>query len=221
MRAVSLTFVLQVAVLAQIVPSPGSAADFGEASHHPKQSLRGKIQYCTGCHGLSGQGYFGYYPIPRIAGQTSEYLENQLQAFIERRREGDIPLKIGKIHGISPAIRTALATHFEYLEAMPIAGGPERMVEQGKKIFEEGLPDGNVPACSACHGPQAMGDGQNPRLAGQLYPYTVKELANWSKERAQNANGQEQDTSAVMAPIARSMNRQQIEAVAAYLSHLK
>jgi cytochrome c553 len=157
--------------------------------------------------------------MPRLAGQTSTYLENQLEAFVEQRREGQIALKMGKVHGVSPAIRTALAEHFEDLEAKPLPGGPRQLVDQGHKIYEEGLPDANVPACSACHGPGAMGDGANPRLAGQLYPYTVKELTNWSKERGQNAPSE--DTSAVMGPIAQNMTRQQIEAVAAYLSYLK
>ena len=60
-----------------------------------------------------------------------------------------------------------------------------------------------------------MGVGVNPRLAGQLYPYVVKELANWSKERQAD-----EGTAAVMAPIAQSMNKAQIEAVASYLSRL-
>src|SRR5271165_370178 len=221
MNAVSLTFALQAMVFALIVPTAGRTADFGKVSHHPAQPVPGKMQYCTTCHGLSGQGYFGYYPIPRIAGQTSEYLENQLKAFIERRRQGDSPLNLGKVHEMSPALRTALAAHFEDLDARPIGGGPRHLIEQGRKIFEEGVPGANVPACSACHGPAAVGDGQNPRLAGQLYPYTVQELANWNKERTQNVQAQEQDSSGVMAPIARSMNKQQMEAVAAYLSYLK
>ena len=62
------------------------------------------------------------------------------------------------------------------------------------------------------------GRGLIPRLAGQLYPYTVKELENWDKERGQGANP---DTSAVMRPIAHSLSRSQIEAVAAYLSNLE
>jgi cytochrome c553 len=64
-----------------------------------------------------------------------------------------------------------------------------------------------------------MGEGVNPRLAGQLYPYLVKGLANWSKERGQTQK--EDDTSAVMAPIAKSLSKSQIEAVAAYLSRLQ
>ena len=89
----------------------------------------------------------------------------------------------------------------------------------GRAIYEEGVPDDNVPACSACHGPEAKGSGPIPRLAGQLYPYTTKELANWSRERGQNPTAP--DPSAVMQPIAHSLSKSQIEAVAAYLSYLE
>ena len=53
----------------------------------------------------------------------------------------------------------------------------------------------------------------NPRLAGQLYPYTIKELKNWSSERTS-------ESAAVMAPIARSLTQSQITAIAAFLSYL-
>ena len=88
-----------------------------------------------------------------------------------------------------------------------------------KKIFEDGVPDANVAACAACHGPDASGSGQIPRLAGQLYPYVIKELVNWGKERGQNPA--KPDTSAIMSPVAHSLTRAQIEAVAAFVSYLK
>ena len=88
----------------------------------------------------------------------------------------------------------------------------------GKQIFMDGLPDSNVPACSACHGSEGKGQNVIPRLAGQLYEYTVGQLTNWSKVRGQ---GSAVDTSAIMAPTARNLTRLQIEAVAAYVSHLQ
>jgi cytochrome c553 len=204
--------------LALIFPGTAGASDFGGGYGHPKQSLRGKITYCTGCHGRSAQGYFGYYTMPRLAGQTSTYIESQLQAFAERTRVSQTSLRMEKVHGLSPAIRVALAEHLEDFEVKHVEAGPRRSGDQGRKIYEEGLPDANIPACTACHGPGAMGDGANPRLAGQLYPYIVGTLANWSKERGQNAP---EDSSAVMAPIAQNLTKPQIEAVAAYLSSLK
>ena len=152
--------------------------------------------------------------MPRLAGQTNEYFENQLRAFIEGRRESHIALRMSKVHGLSPEMRTTLAAHFKDLNPKPFGGAPRELMGEGKKIFEEGIPDANVPACSACHGPEAKGSGTNPRLAGQLYPYTVKELVNWSTER-------QSDTSGIMQPIARSLTKSQTEALAAYLSYLE
>ena len=71
-------------------------------------------------------------------------------------------------------MRTALAEHFSDLNPKPIGGAPRELVAAGKAIYEEGVPDANVPACAACHGPEAKGSGPIPRLAGQLNPYIIK-----------------------------------------------
>ena len=89
----------------------------------------------------------------------------------------------------------------------------------GGKIFLDGLPDQDIAACAACHGPDGAGAGIIPRLAGQLYPYVIDKLVNWGKERGQNPKIP--DTSAIMSPVAHSLNKSQIEAVAAYVSTLK
>ena len=122
-------------------------------------------------------------------------------------------------HSLSPATIAALAAHFRDLNPQPIGGAPRQLLGMGKKIFEDGVPDANVAACAACHGPDATGSGEIPRLAGQLYPYVIKELVNWGKERGQNPA--RPDTSAVMSPVAHSLTRAQIEAVAAFVSYLK
>ena len=89
----------------------------------------------------------------------------------------------------------------------------------GKRIYDEGIPEANIPACAACHGPDAKGQEAIPRLAGQLYAYTVKELTNWSRERGQGSA--KDDTSAVMTPIAHALTPAQVSAIAAYLSYLR
>ena len=63
--------------------------------------LQAKLGYCKDCHGPSAQGYHGYFPIPRLAGQQTEYLENQLRAFIEHRRTNNIMFNVA--HALSPA----------------------------------------------------------------------------------------------------------------------
>jgi cytochrome c553 len=233
MKVVSLQLALAAAILAIVFSGVGRAHGTYRASRHPHRqegrnyreapagarSLQAKIHYCYDCHGSSGQGYRGFFPMPRLAGQTTEYTENQLRAFVEGRRESHIAIVMSKVHGLSPEMRAALATHFRDLNSKPFGSAPRELVATGKKIYEEGIPDANVPACSACHGPEAKGSAAIPRLAGQLYPYTVKELVNWGTERGQNPATS--DTSAVMQPIARSLTKSQTEAVAAYLGYLE
>ena len=181
------------------------------------KDVQAKLAYCEVCHGVSAQGFRGYYPIPRLAGQQPQYLENQLQAFVEHRRTNTIMFNVG--HVLSPAMITALVTDFHELNPKPLGGAPKDLVPAGKKIFDEGIPTANVPACSSCHGPDGKGNGPFPRLAGQLNDYTISKLVNWTKERGQNPASP--DTSAIMAPIAHSLTRPQVEAVAAYLSYLE
>jgi cytochrome c553 len=183
----------------------------------PKQELQAKLAYCQVCHGPSGQGFRGYYPIPRLAGQQPEYFENQLQAFIDRRRTNVIMFNVA--HVLSPAMLAALAASFHAFDPKPLGGAPKDLIEAGKKIYQDGIPSADIPACASCHGPEAKGDGQFPRLAGQLNDYIFNKLTNWSKERGQNPSNP--DASAIMEPIAHGLNKQQIEAVAAYVSYLE
>jgi len=182
-----------------------------------QQELQAKLAYCKTCHGLSGQGYRGANPMPRLAGQQTEYLENQLRAFIERRRTN--PIMNNVAHVLSPNMITALAAHFKDLNPKPLGGAPQELVAAGKKIYQDGVPGTDIPACASCHGPEAKGDGAFPRLAGQLHDYVLRKLVNWSKERGQDPANP--DTSAIMEPIAHGLTEPQIKAVAAYLSYLE
>ena len=216
MKVINLHLALLAAAFAIAFGAVGRAQDRGTANFS-QRDLQAKIVYCKTCHGLSGQGYRGYLPMPRLAGQQPEYLENQLRAFIERRRTN--PVMFNVAHVLSPSMLTALAAHFRDLNPAPLHGAPKDLVATGKEIYENGLPDSNVPACSACHGSEAKGQGEIPRLAGQFFPYTVKALTNWSRERGQGPGKDE--TVAIMAPTAHNLTQTQIAAVAAYVSYLK
>jgi cytochrome c553 len=207
---------IQLAILV-VVALPASARVGGRHPAAPRGEFGAKLEYCQDCHGGAGQGYYGYYPIPRLAGQQPEYLRNQLQAFNERRRTSNIMFNVA--HSLNPGMVTALAERFSAFNPPPLSGAPRGSVGLGRKIFEDGLPEANIAACAACHGPDARGKDQIPRLAGQLYPYVVKVLTNWSRERGQNPS--RPDISAVMEPIAHSLNRSEVEAVAAFVSMLR
>jgi len=216
MRVASLGLALQAALLVLAGTTAGLAEERG-ASGSARQGFQAKLEYCKTCHGLSGEGYRGYYPMPRLAGQQPKYLENQLRAFIERRRVN--PVMFSVAHALTPGMFSALPAHFKDLNPAPLGGAPREHVALGRTIFEEGLPEANIAACSACHGPEAKGHEEIPRLAGQLFPYTVKALTYWSKERGQGAG--KDDTAAIMVPTTHNLNEAQIAAVAAFLSYLK
>ncbi len=198
-------------LLSLVFASPIRAQDANTGAVSQKE-VQAKLAYCEVCHGVAAQGFNGYYPIPRLAGQQIAYIENELQGFVEHKRTNNIMFNVG--HVLSPAMIKALATDFHDLNPKPLGGAPKDMVSAGEKIFQQGLPDAGVPPCASCHGAEAKGNEQFPRLAGQLYPYLVSQLTNWASERGEtNSN--------VMAPIAHNLTPPQVKAVAAYLSYLE
>jgi cytochrome c553 len=216
MKAKSLRLVLPTAIVTIVLSATGRADETTGAAS-PKPSLQAKIEYCTTCHGLSGQGYRAFYTMPRLAGQQTEYFVNQLRAFVERRRENKYMYSVA--HALNPAMLTGLAAHFHGLNPKPLGGAPKALVAAGKKIYEEGVPESNVPACMACHGPDAKGRGEIPRLAGQLHDYILSKLANLDRERGQGHASP--DTSALMLPTSHSLTKAQTASIAAYVSYLQ
>jgi cytochrome c553 len=121
-------------------------------------------------------------------------------------------------HVLSPDMVRAIAQNFHDLNPDPLGGAPKGLAAEGRKLFEAGLPP-DVPPCAMCHGADAKGKDDFPRLAGQLYDYIFVKLKNWDKERGQKPDNP--DTSAIMEPIAHGLSDAQIKAVAAYVSDLK
>ncbi|MCI4678025.1 cytochrome c [Rhodoblastus acidophilus] len=196
----------------------GSAVARPHARSHaaPHGAVQAKIEYCQICHGESGAGFYGYYAIPRLAGQQPGYIENQLRDYASGLRHN--PIMSGVARGVTPGMYGAIAAHFHSLNAAPLGGRSGGNVALGREIFANGLPESNVPACSACHGPDAHGARQIPRLAGQLPVYLVKTLSNWGRERGRQSAG---GLSAIMVPTTHNLTAAQISAVAAYVGGLR
>jgi cytochrome c553 len=205
---------LPATVLVIVLGGSGRAEDTTTGAL-PSKDLQSKVAYCKTCHGLSGEGYRGYYPMPRLAGQQTEYLERQLRDFAERRRWNPIMFNVARV--LSPSMQSELAAHFRDLTPEPLEGAPRELMAMGKTIYEAGISDAGIAPCSSCHGSDAEGQGEIPRLAGQLYDYILQRFASWRKEpQANPASG---DTPAIMEPIAKSLGESETAAVAAYLSN--
>ena len=67
MKLSSSRWALHTAVVAIVLTAADRPVGSGAATL-PRQDLQAKLEYCKTCHGLSGQGYYGYFPIPGLAG---------------------------------------------------------------------------------------------------------------------------------------------------------
>ena len=120
-----------------IVFSGSGRADDRISNALPSSDLQSKVAYCKTCHGLSGQGYRGYYPLPRLAGQQTEYLEQQLQDFAEERRSNPIMFNVARV--LNPSMRPELAVHFRDLNPKRVRGAPRELMPMGKQFTRKGF----------------------------------------------------------------------------------
>jgi cytochrome c553 len=172
-----------------------------------------EIKNCTWCHGTSGQGYF---TAPRLAGQRYQYIEKQLAGFHQHRRDNPFSRQFmwGAVAALSHKSAGELADYFSTLPPKPANDGDPGLVEPGRTIYESGIPDANVVSCLVCHGPNAEGVRDIPRLGGLAYSYLKRRLSQWGE-------GYHAVGSYPMPRVARSLSPREIDALASYLSFAK
>ena len=171
------------------------------------------VRNCTWCHGGSAQGYA---PAPRLAGQRYRYLENQLADFHAHARDNPLSRQYmwGAAANLTPQSVRNLAVYFSTLPPQAADDGDRASVALGRTIYQQGMPDSNIVACVVCHGPNAEGIGQIPRLGGLAYTYLKRRLAQWGEGYHAAAGPPMPDISSKLSP-------DQIEALASYLSFIR
>ncbi len=177
----------------------------------PQQAPQLAIAVCGTCHGVDGNSINPMFP--RLAGQKAWYLEQQLKQFRAETR-GDpyaVAYMWGMANQLSDPTIEALAKYFSSQTAGPGTPHPEAIIARGRAIYENGIPTQGVPACAACHGPQALGSAQFPRLAGQHAEYILKQLQSFQNNMRNVA---------IMHGVAQTLHGSQMRAVADYLESL-
>ena len=204
MKLSGLNIVVLVVQLVMLVAiEPVSAWDGGSAS----------VRNCTWCHGGSAQGYM---VAPRLAGQRPLYLESQLRSFREHIRDAPFAKQYmwGAVAALGPQDVRELAAYFASLPPRPANDGDRTAAAQGRAIYLEGIPEANIAACYACHGPNAEGVREIPRLGGLSYGYLKTRLQQWGQ-------GYHSTPDSPMPVVARQLGTNEIEALASYLSFVK
>jgi cytochrome c553 len=171
------------------------------------------IRNCTWCHGVSGHGYS---PAPGLAGQRPQYIQNQLKNFREHTRDNPYSQLYmwGAAGNLSFGRAHYLANYFSTLSPKAANDGYRELESKGKTIYQLGMPDSNTAACVVCHGPNAEGTGEIPRLGGLAYAYLKRRLEQWGQ-------GYHTTAKLPMPGIARKLSANQIDALASYLSFVK
>ena len=88
------------------------------------------------------------------------------------------------------------------------------LASRGRTIYLEGIPEANIVSCYACHGPNAEGVRDIPRLGGLAYFYLKGRLEQWGQ-------GYHSRTGSPMPMVASHLGPDEIEALASYLSFVK
>ena len=172
------------------------------------------IRNCTWCHGVSAQGY---NPAPGLAGQRREYIQSQLKKFQRTHARQSIftTIHVGCHSKSQPSDGARFGGLFfdTILLKRPMMdiGSWKR---KAKTIYQLGMPDSNTAACVVCHGPNAEGVGEIPRLGGLAYTYLKRRLEQWGQ-------GYHGTAKPPMPGIASKLSANQIEALASYLSFVK
>jgi cytochrome c553 len=167
------------------------------------------VQVCSSCHGLDGKSVSPTFP--RLAGQRADYIEVQLKAFRDHTRADPHAHTYmwGMAAHLSDPLIQGLAAYFAALPPAAGTPGDPAAMAAGQKIFQDGIPDHEVPACQSCHGEHAEGLSTFPRLAGQHRDYLTAQLVNFASNARENE---------IMHQTSAHLSPEEIRAVTAYLA---
>jgi len=150
----------------------------------------GLITTCESCHGPGGNG--ATPSTPRLNGQLSPYIVNRLQELADLTRNS--------IH--------AVADYFSHQAPTPARPQTGKLAAIGKQLYVSGDSATGIQACQSCHGANAEGQGNVPRLAGQHRDYLKIQLWDFNFATREHT---------VMNGNAMKLSSDQIDGLVAYL----
>ena len=166
------------------------------------------IMSCQKCHGIGGNSTSG--TVPRLNGQHAEYIMERLYKFHDSASEDPHATRsMGRVvTQINNSTYASLAAY--YSRQIPTTSdGTGALANEGRLIYMNGAAAQRIPACTACHGAHAEGNGRAPRLAGRHAVYLTNQMARFSLALRY---------SDVMHPNLYNVTEQQIKALVAYLA---
>ena len=123
------------------------------------------VRNCTWCHGTGAQGYT---VAPRLAGQRPQYIMSQIRSFREHARDNPFSKQYmwSAVAALDSQTARDLANYFAAIPPKGANDGDSTLASRGRTIYLDGIPEANIVSCYACHGPNAEGVRDIPRLGG-------------------------------------------------------
>ena len=168
---------------------------------------------CEACHGAHGEGMAAAH-VPRIAGQSADYLKKQLDDYAAGTRDNPIMANFAK--ALSEQRRAKFAARYAAMSAPYLAQGkPPNTVHlaRGHQLAFQGDEAKRVQACNGCHGPEGVGvPHAAPYLAGQSAEFLASALKAFQDGTRKNDAGE------LMRSVAKRLDDADIAAVTGYFA---
>ena len=184
--------VVGFAVLLTVVPFAATA-----------QSIEDKAQACAACHGDAGIPPDKSWPV--IWGQHQGYLYLQLRDFKSGARKNDMMGPIAQPMERDDMLALALYFSQKAWPNLRQPRAPETVAAQAVRA------NGSV-GCTGCHQAGYLGEGTQPRLAGQSADYLLKSMMDFRTRARGNNPG--------MSDLMNATSEDDLKALAQYLAGL-
>lgn len=178
-------------------------------------SLPDSAASCVACHGKNGKSTGPAFP--NLAGLSAQYIENQLNNFKRRKRVNATMSSM--VAPLSDKDIIDIATYYSKqtapLETVLPRGAVVVYDEPAARLVNQGDWHRGIPSCVTCHGTATLGVDSFPRLAGQNAKYIENQLIAWQQSKRTG------DHDNMMKNVATKLTKEEVQAVAIYLSKMK
>jgi len=174
-----------------------------------------KSAACGACHGPTGNSAMAEWP--KLAGQGSRFLFDQLKAFKAGARQN--PVMQGQVAALSEQDMRDLAAHYTLQKPAPGVASKDA-VAVAQPLYRAGNAGRALPACGACHGPAGAGNvaAGYPRVGGQHATYVAARLRAYRELGSKELPDGNQK---MMAAVAAKLSDKEIDALASYVNGLQ
>jgi cytochrome c553 len=174
------------------------------AAPAPAQTIEARAQLCAGCHGSNGVPQQKSTPV--IWGQHQGYAYLQLRDYKSGARKNDMMSALAQ--ALERDDMLALALYFSQ-KNWPDLQQPPAPPAVGARALQANT----ALVCTGCHQASYLGEGTQPRIAGQTKEYLLQSMLDFRSRRRGNNPG--------MSDLMLAISEDDIAACAEFLAGLR